>query len=295
MTLPNFIVFGVAKSGTTSIHRYLEQHPEIFMCPIKASNFFGYEDALDWHWKDEGDPPSLAYFHAKTLAEYEALFDGVTNEKAVGEVAPQYFHCPTAAQRIHDTIPNVKLAVSLRNPADRAFSGFLMRTRRGDAVRDYFEELGPESSHVKESFYYRRLKRYFDIFPKEQIKVYIFEEFKQDPSKAMMDLLEFLGVNTSWMPDTSVRYNPGAIPKIRWLNKLFYHRTLIDITQMILPKRLRMMGKRIRERNLRSAPKLPPQLRAELMKLYREDILKVEELIGRDLSIWLREPSRIPS
>ena len=66
MTLPNFLIIGVAKAGTTSLFRYLDQHHQIFMCPIKGSNFFGYEDARDWKWKDEGDPPLLRHFQVKT-------------------------------------------------------------------------------------------------------------------------------------------------------------------------------------------------------------------------------------
>ena len=286
MTLPNFIMIGVAKAGTTSFYRYLDQHPEVFMCPIKGTNFFGYEDARDWKWIDEGDPPLLQHFHAKTLEEFEAMFAGASDELVIGEVSPQYFHCPTAARRIHECIPDVKLAVSLRNPAERAFSGFLMRTRRGDAVKNFYQELSAESRHVKEGFYYRRLKRYFDLFPKHQIKVYVFEEFKKDPAKVIVDLFEFLGVNTSYVPDTSVRHNPGAIPKIRWLNQLFYHPALIGVSQAILPERLQVLAKRVRQNNLRTAPKLPSELRAELLNLYHEDILKLEALLDRDLSVW---------
>src|SRR6266496_374133 len=178
MTLPNFIMIGVAKAGTTSFFHYLDQHPQVFVCPIKATNFFGYDDARDWRWKDEGEPPMLRNFPVKTFEEYEAMFSQATNEIAIGEVSPQYFRSPTAAHRIHETVPDAKLVVSLRNPSERAFSGFLMRMRRGDAVKDFYQELTLQSSHVKEGFYYRRLKRYTDIFPRDQIKIYIFEDFK---------------------------------------------------------------------------------------------------------------------
>src|SRR5262245_61979503 len=115
MTIPNFIMIGVAKAGTTSFFHYLDQHPQIFMCPIKATNFFGYEDARDWMWTDEGDPPLLRNFPVRTFEAYEASFEDASTEIAIGEVSPQYFRCPTAAQRIHESIPNVKLVVSLRN------------------------------------------------------------------------------------------------------------------------------------------------------------------------------------
>jgi Sulfotransferase family len=287
MTLPNFIMIGVAKAGTTSFFRYLDQHPQIFVTPIKATNFFGYEDAREWRWIDEGDPPMLHNFPVRTFEAYEAAFAGVSDEIAIGEVSPQYFRCPSAAQLIRDCIPNAKLVLSLRNPAERAFSGFMMRTRRGEAVRGFYEELTPQSSHVKESFYYRRLKRYLDLFPKEQIKIYIFEEFKKDPAGTIVDLYDFLGVDPSFVPDTSVQHNPGAIPKIRVLNRLFYNSTFINMAKSVVPEGLHVKLKQIQQLNQTTTPKFPPDLRSKLLSFYRDDILKLETLLDRDLSIWL--------
>ena len=286
MTLPTFIVIGVAKGGTTSIYRYLDQHPEIFMCPEKGTNFFGYEDAKDWRWRDEGEPPLLRHFKVSTLEEYGAVFEGATNERAVGEVSPQYFRCPTAARRIHECIPKVKLVASLRNPADRAFSGFLMRTRRGEAVGDAHVELTAESSHVKEGFYYPRMKRYYDAFDKEQIKIYLFDEFKKSPADLVRDLFGFLDVDTGFVPDTTVKHNPANVPKSALLNRILYQPRVIRGGKAVLPARLEKTVKRLRQRSLSPAPSFPADLRAQLLDLYREDILRLSELIERDLSVW---------
>lgn len=287
MTLPNFIVIGVAKGGTTSLYRYLDQHPQIFMYADKGTNFFGYEDARDWKWHDEGEPPLLRHFHVRTLAEYEAAFAGVTDEIAIGEVSPQYFRSPTAARRIHEHIPDVKLVASLRNPAERAFSGFLMRTRRGVKVRDAYEELTPEASHVREGFYYDRMKRYFDTFPREQIRTYLFDDFKKDPTGVVQDLYGFVGVDPEFAPDTAVRHNPANVPRSAVLNRVFYHPRAIRSAKAILPDRLQTAAKRLRQRTQRPAPTFPPDLRARLLELYRDDILKLEALLERDLSVWL--------
>lgn len=289
MTLPTFMIIGVAKAGTTSLYRYLEQHPQVFMCPIKGTNFFGYEDARDWKWADEGKPPALRHFKATTLEEYEAWFDEATDQIAIGESSPQYFRCPGAARRIHDCLPSVKLVASLRNPADRAFSGFMMRTRRGEPVESIYKELTAESSHVKEGFYYRRLKRYFDVFPKEQLKIIIFEEFKKEPANLVLDLFEFVGVTSEFVPDTSTRHNRGAIPKRRVLNRLFYHPAVVSTAKSVLPEPLQEAARRVRQLNLRKPPPFPPDLRARLLAHYREDILKLEDLLDRDLSVWLEE------
>jgi len=281
------MIVGVAKAGTTSLYRYLDQHPQVFMCPIKGSNFFGYEDARSWSWTDEGDPPMLRNFQVHTFEAYEALFAGVSDEIAIGEVSPQYFRCPTAARQIHECIPDVKLVVSLRNPADRAFSGFLMRTRRGEAVKSSHEELAPEASHVKEGFYYKRLKRYFDYFPKHQIKIYIFEEFKKDPAKIVVDLFDFLGVDTKFVPDTSTTYNPAGVPKSRLLNRLFFHPRVIRAAKAVFPESVQGVAKRVQQMNVTKPPSFPADLRADLLGLYRKDINKLETLLDRDLSIWL--------
>lgn len=288
MTLPNFMVIGVAKAGTTSFYHYLDQHPQVFMSPEKGSNYWGYEDARNWKWseEEEGKAPLLRHFMARTFEEYQALYDGVTNEIAIGESSPQYFRCPTAAQRIHAAIPHVKIVASLRNPADRAFSGFLMRTRRGESVKGFYEELTADASHVRESLYYKRLKRYFDIFPRDQIKVIIFEEFRKDPAKTLVDLFGFLGVDPNFVPDTSTQHNPAGVPKIRLLNKLFFHPTLIRTAKAIFPESVHQRLRQVQQQNLKAPPKFPPDLRAQLLNIYREDITKLEGLLGRDLSIW---------
>lgn len=287
MTLPTFIVIGVAKAGTTSLYRYLDQHPQVFMYPEKGTNYFGYEDARDWRWDDEGEPPLLRNFHVRTFEEYEAAFSGATNELAIGEVSPQYFRCPTAAQRIQERLPDVKLIANLRNPAERAFSGFLMRTRRGERVGSPEKELSAESSHVREGFYYRRMKRFYDAFPREQIKVYVFEEFKRDPGHVMRDLHGFIGVDPDFEPDTAPRYNPANLPRSRSLNKLFYHPTVIRTAKAIVPSRMQGAAKGVRKLNLSAPPKLSSDLRAQLLELYRDDIVRLEGLLERDLSVWL--------
>ncbi|HET9908870.1 MAG TPA: sulfotransferase, partial [Anaerolineales bacterium] len=195
------------------------------------------------------------------------------------------------AQRIHDAIPNVKIVASLRNPADRAFSGFLMRTRRGEPVKGFYEELTADASHVRESLYHKRLKRYFDLFPRDQIKIIIFEEFRKNPAQTLVDLFSFLGVDPNFVPDTSVQHNPAGVPKIRLLNKLFFHPTLIRTAKAIFPESVHERLKQVQQQNLKAPPKFPPDLRAKLLDIYREDINKLEGLLGRDLSIWLNKVS----
>ncbi len=286
MTLPTFIVIGVAKAGTTSLYRYLDEHPQIYMYRNKGTNFFGWEDARAWRWTDEGEPPRLRHFHVKTVQDYIAAFADAAEGMAIGEVSPQYFRSPTAAQRIREVIPDVKLVASLRNPAERAFSGFLMRTRRGEQVKSAREELTSEASHVREGFYFTRLKRYFDAFPRDQMKVYLFEEFKRDPGRTMADLFAFVGVDANFTPDTAPQYNPANVPRSRVVNRLIYHPAFIKTTKAILPPAAYSFARRVRQLNLSPPPRLRDDLRSELLEMYRDDIAKLEELLQRDLTIW---------
>jgi hypothetical protein len=100
-------------------------------------------------------------------------------------------------------------------------------------------------------------------------------------------LFDFLGVDTNFMPDTSIKHNPAAIPKNRLLNRLFYDPALIRVSKAMLPERVQVLAKDIQQQNLKPAPKLPPDLRAELLDIYREDIFNLESLLDRDMSIWL--------
>lgn len=286
MPLPNFIVIGVAKAGTTSLYRYLDQHPQIYMCPDKGTNFFGYEDARSWVWTDEGEPPLLRHFHVHTFEAYEAAFAGVRDEIAVGEVSPQYFRCPTAARRIRETIPHARLIASLRNPVDRAFSGYLMRTRRGEAVRGAHDDLTREASHVKEGFYYPRLKRFFDAFPREQLKVLLFDDLARNTTDVLSDLFAFLDVDPTFVPETP-RYNRANIPRSRRLNRVLYHPAAVRTAKALLPVGAHDLARRARRHNLKAPPTLPPDLRARLQDVYREDILRLETLLDLDLSPWL--------
>ena len=288
MTLPTFIVIGVAKAGTTSLYRYFDQHPDVFMYPEKGTNYFGYEDARDWKWADEGEPPLLRHFRVETFEEYEAAFAGASGETAVGEVSPQYFRSPTAAERIHSHLPDVQVIVSLRNPAERAFSGYLMRIRRGEPVKSPSEDLSADSSHVREGFYYRRMKRYFDVFPREQIKVLLFDDFRRDPAQVMNELFSFIGVDPGFRPDTAPRHNPANVPRSRILNRLLYQPAVIRTAKAVVPERLHGSAKKVREVNLEEPPKMSPELRSRLLALYREDILNLEGLLQKDLStLWL--------
>lgn len=117
MRLPNFIVGGALKAGTTSLNYYLKQHPDVYMCPLKEPRYFAYEIDNPDHVQGRG-----LYFPIKTWEQYTTLFAEAGEQSVIGEVSPHYMISPIAPQGIHDRLPNVKLLFSLRQPVKRAYS-----------------------------------------------------------------------------------------------------------------------------------------------------------------------------
>jgi hypothetical protein len=284
MPLPTFLIIGAAKSGTTSLHEYLKQHPQIFMSRTKETNFFAYPNTGgDW----AGDVPTPDRFMIRTIAEYQALFADATSAKAVGEASPLYLESPSAALRIRDCIPEVRLIACLRQPADRAFSGYLMRVRSGHERRRAEEALTPESHYVRVGFYYDQLKRYFDVFSRDQIRVYLFEDLKERAPSLLHALQSFIGVDPSFVPNLGVKHNQGAFPKSRLLASLLSGRALPAPVRVRMPSAPRTLVRRLRALNERSLPVFPRLLRLELTRRYRADIKRLEDLVRQDLSSWL--------
>src|ERR687896_1743852 len=118
MALPNFIVIGAAKAGTTALYWYLAEHPAVFMSRVKETNYFAF--GLDGEGRPLYGDPEVHRFPVKSLSEYEQLFADVGGATAVGAASPIYLECPQAAGRIPELLPGSRIICSLRHPVDRA-------------------------------------------------------------------------------------------------------------------------------------------------------------------------------
>ncbi len=278
MILPNFLIIGAAKAGTTSLYHYLRQHPQVFMSAVKEVNFFAYAGQ------------GSRQFPVRSLEEYGALFREVRAEKAVGEASPRYLSHPEAAERIRRTLPEVRLVASLRDPVERAYSGYLMQVRKGRERRPPEACFERGDVYVEGGFYGEQLRRFYDRFDSGRIHVLLFEELGGRARATLRALFDFLEVDPDFAPDTSVRHNVGGYPARRWLVRLLASRWLRETVAQWAPAPVQSLGRRLRERNLTAAPALPPQLRQRLLELYRPDIERLQGLVGRDLSAWLAAP-----
>lgn len=299
MNLPSFLIIGAAKTGTTSLYSWLKQHPQVYMTPVKETNFFAFEgENLDF---PPGTVNEKYLANCKTNIEsYCEQFKGVTNEIAIGEASPIYLYNPKAAERILHYIPNAKLIVILRNPIERAYSNFLHHIREGyEPLSDFNEAIQEEKNRIDKNwwwgfhyiqvgFYYNQLKQYFNRFDTSQIKVYLYEDLKNTPVDVIRDIFKFIDVDDKFIPDMSLKYNVTGIPNNKVLHHFLSKPNLVKsaLKQVIPVNLIQHLTVNVSNHNL-TKPSLNPEIKKQLIQKYRDDVLKVQELIKCDLSIWL--------
>ena len=261
MILPNFIILGAAKAGTTALYHYLSQHPEIGMSRIKETNYLALkDDSLDF--RGPGDCDYIKRFTVTTEAGYHDQFAACAGRKAVGEASPLYLYDPRVAREIKNLVPDARLIAILRDPVDRAYSAFLHLIRdRRETTADFFEALQLEPGRIADRWehiwhytamgrYADQLARYYEVFPREQVKVVIYCDFRADPRGVIADILRFLEVDETFPIDDSTRHNPG------------------------LPREHR--------------PALTLAARQFVRDSLNDDTARLADLIGRDLSHWMQ-------
>lgn len=289
--LPNFLVIGAAKAGTTSLHWYLGEHPAVFMSPMKDPSYFAFgldaDGGLLW-----GDP-EVHRLPIRSLGEYERLFADVGDAVAIGEASTMYLECPQAAARIRQQLPAVRIICSIRHPVDRAYSDYLMylrrRGRRFDPARDLTAASAwarSDSRWMRIGRYHEQLSRYFNAFPRDQIRVLLFDDLRRNPTGFMQDVYRFLEVDPAFVPDFATPHAAGGMPASVTLERFFLRSTRSSVKPWV-PRRAANWFRRLRARTMRQAPHLPAELRKELTRPFRDEIAKTSELIGRSLEHWL--------
>ncbi len=294
MKIPNFLIIGVQKAGTTSIYNYLKQHPQIYMSPVKETNFL----ERDWNQASSKTKANNRY-QIDNWEKYCQLFQDVKDEIAIGEASPNYlFHYHSSSERIAHYLPDAKMIAFLRNPIDRAYSDYLMHIR--DELNQQLTiaetvQQRPKSFMLRKGLYYTQLKHFIDTFGKEKIQVYLYDDFCQNPLVIMQDIYRFLGVDESFCPDMSRKAQTAEVPKSRWVNKLLrkqnpLRNSAATLLRLFLPEKSRQ-NLRSSLINLNAGDKnklaLTEQERTHLQEYYREDILKLQDLLATDLSLWL--------
>ena len=283
----DFIVIGAQKAGTTSLYKYLQPHPKIYMPPEKEAPFFSSDDLyeLGWEWY------------------VREFFEGAPEDKLWGKVTPQYMSDSRVPPRIYATMPNVKLIALLRNPVDRAFSHYRMTVRRGldkrtfddavdellrDEMLEYARSLPAGLENESKCYlvwgeFGRILGNYLQLFPKEQILVVFSDDLEQRPKEVLGTVLRFLGLGADFTPpNLGKRYHVGGTRK----------RLPVEVFKKV--GLLRRMWKIIPEKHRRrflywfeqwntlpdKQPRMLPETRQRLVEFYRDDVKRLRQMLG---------------
>ena len=303
MARPTFLIVGTAKAGTTSLWRYLDQHPDIFMSPVKEPAYFAYDDDY-CNFEGPRDSERFKRSVIRDWASYQDLFTKGASRIARAEASTMYLYVPGTPQRIHARLPGVKIIAVLRNPVDRAFSAYLHCVRDGVETVSFekaieLDRLGrrdkwlPLWHYWKMGLYYRQVLSYYDVFGAPGVQVHLYEDLKTNAADVVRAIAGFVGVRSDINIDTQQLHNVGGIPRFQRLHQwLTWSTPVTRWAKYAVPPWLLYPGiERIKMTNLASAPQMSNETRHKLLNEYRDDIEQLERLIGRDLSHWLGQPS----
>lgn len=301
MKKPNLFLVGQPKSGTTALHQFLGQHPEIYMASIKEPHFFCH----DFHEESDRYHNTRLFFDFREEDDYLKLFTKAKAAKIAGESSINYLYSKVAAQRIYDFNSEAKIIIILREPATFLYSlhsHFVKFTEENE--EDFLQALALEtirkagkarsprvttpsylyySERVK---YYEQVKRYYDIFKPSQIKIILFEDFKQNNEQIYREILEFLQVDPNFSPKYEA-INVNKEVKFKTLNNLANNQIIKNFTKTIFSQEFNeFVRDKIVERLFWSeAPKtsISPELKLQLMQKFQPEVSKISELIDMDL------------
>jgi len=277
---PNFFIVGAPRAGTTTLYEFLNQTKRVYMSPKKELHYFS--QSLN---------PSHLTRPTRDKTKYLKLFNKVTDETAIGEASTSYLYDPKASELIHKTVPNAKIIISLRDPVERAYSNYLQRVGSGKTYS--FSEAIQQALNSKDNFYngvivqggwyYNEVKRYLELFGKENVKILIFEEFIQNPKKTAKEVLEFLGVNEEPPESIELLHNLPTKPRGKLATTLLQSKKLRKFgklvlsgsTELIIAKQV--LGKKI------TKPEIAKKDRDFLENLYSDDAKNLQKILKKKM------------
>lgn len=300
---PNLLIVGAAKGGTTTLHYALDQHPQVFMSRKKEPGYFAWPEE-ELSFINNGKLVTKPRFLVNRLHDYLALFEEGRSKLIRGESSTTYlyFYEKTIANllRIHPDPQSVHIVMALRNPVDRAFSQYMHKLRDGAESLEFETALQAEQQRKKDNWhfdyqytergmYYEQVKAYLSHFKK--VKIYLNEELRSNPQSVTRSLEEFLQIEPLPL-ELGNDLNASGEPKSEALNKFLKKPNAVKrMAGYLLPKALRRrlrlkVQSTVYKYNLEKK-ELLPETRQKLKALYREDVLKLQDLIQRDLSSWI--------
>ena len=296
MGKPNLFILGAAKSGTTSLHNYLNQHPDIFMCNPKEPHYLiNKEIGVDRITVGVSDK-----------SEYENLFSKGQDKKYRGESSVMYLMYPEIVipKIKNNYLENTKLIIMLRNPVERAYSSFhhVKRYNVKENIQDFTEawklseeryfnqkDITPASRYQELGLYYNQVQSYLNEF-KDNLHIIIYDDYKSDFKLEMNKVFDFLEVENIEI-DSGKRHMVGGW---QWKNEkmkrlMMNSNPLKSAVKMLIPfKGLRkFIRKRMQKNNSEEVKKITEKERIMLKEFYKIDVKKLSDLLNRNLNFWV--------
>jgi hypothetical protein len=309
--LPDFLLVGAAKSATTSLYYYLSQHPQIRMTSIKENWFFSFMDSPPKY-----NSPGVLSNVVSRLEEYVKLFEGARPDQRLGDASPSYLYTYRDTirniQSIYppDDLKKLRIIISLRDPVSRAFSQYWTFKRYVQEPLSFGEAI-EESAITKRlsdnwnifydyigfGRYHEQVKAYLDAFGRDRVLILLYDDIQKDPVGVCRKIFAFIGVDDSFAPDVRVRYNDlTGEPKRKWLLRVLtsknpVKRAIAAGVKQVLVRLPREPTHRALESFVRRVfahrrVDMAPQTREKLIRVFADDVKRLEGLIGRDLVHW---------
>ncbi len=280
----DFIGIGVGKSGTTTVARLLEAHPQICLSIPKEVCYFNAFNSYRFKKRDN-------HHRLKSFNWYFNHFTHCEIDNVKGEFSPTYFIDPEAPKNIYDAFPEAKLIVCFRNPVDRAYSHYQMvKNYHLDEERPFSKVIREEPEYIEKGLYYKHLSRYLAYFKIENILILIFEEIKSDPVATVQKLYSFLNVADDFVPkNIHIKANSAKKTHLRAVMKFefWFINTISGWGGGRLVKWLKNINW---IHKLYTKPYTYPPMKKEdriwLKEQFIADIEQLEELIQKDFSHW---------
>ncbi|MEQ8857282.1 MAG: sulfotransferase [Pseudomonadales bacterium] len=273
---PNLIVIGAHRAGTTAVYRFCQEHPQVYMSPIKETNFLAFDPDNPAHLRDHEQYP------VRTLEEYRDQFRGVSAEPVVGEASPNYLYSQLAVERIAKHLPEAGLLLMLRNPIDRLRSMYLAQVRDGRTRRSWQQAIS-SVPWLKRHAYCDNVARYVHAFGRQRLIVMFYEDLEADANAFCSDLFGRLRVDPTFVPNLQIRHNKGGVPRSKLLHRLTTNKRVNTIAGSLVPHSWINAAKSVRNKNLDRPPPLEATEVTALRKVFRPDAERLELLLDMEL------------
>ncbi len=301
--LQHFFIAGAAKAGTTALYYLLSQHPSVCTSVVKEPNYFSNLSNRRDIVKPGAGPGDSSTVWTDTLEGYNALYQFKKQHEFRLDASVSYLYSTRAARHISEYSPDAKVILVLRNPVDRAWSHYKHLVRDSREERSFEEALQLEEERIEKGWefswhlkqmglYSGQIQRYFDHFDSENIRIFLFDDIKNDIAGVVRDTAHFLGLPAFNFDFEQKRHNASGVSRSRALSGIVnwvvgFKATINKVVPPAATHRLMQLFRSLntKEGNLSLAPKT----RKELFEYFRDDIQKTSELIDRDLSHWFYE------